>query len=64
MYWNAEITGPNETPYEGLIFEISIIVSPQYPILPPSVKFVTPIFHPNVNFLTGEWLVSMLFLSK
>ncbi|KAH8582510.1 ubiquitin-conjugating enzyme family [Cryptosporidium sp. chipmunk genotype I] len=60
MHWNAEIVGPNETPYEGFVFKIEIIVSPQYPILPPSVKFMTPIFHPNVNFLTGEICIDVI----
>ncbi|KAL5367596.1 putative ubiquitin-conjugating enzyme E2 [Cryptosporidium parvum] len=60
MYWDGEIVGPDETPYEGFVFKIEIIVSPQYPILPPSVKFVTPIFHPNVNFFTGEVCIDVI----
>ena len=53
LFWNAVIRGPKETPYENFIFKLAIIIPLQYPMLPPSIKFITPIFHPNVNFQTG-----------
>lgn len=32
---------------------MTIRCSPTFPIVPPSVAFKTPIFHPNINFKTG-----------
>ena len=44
------VKGPKETPYEGGTFELVISVPEQYPLTPPSVRYRTKIFHPNVHF--------------
>ena len=60
----AFISGPKDTPYEGGTFEVKVFLSRQYPIQPPSVKFLTSVWHPNisksggavcVDFLQGMW---------
>ena len=51
--WEARLRGPAGTPYENGIFELSIKCPSTYPLAPPKVSFVTPIFHPNVLFKTG-----------
>jgi peroxin-4 len=33
---------------------LDIHIPPTYPLSPPSIRFVTPICHPNVDFKTGE----------
>ncbi|KAL4964985.1 putative ubiquitin conjugating enzyme (UbcK) [Aspergillus stella-maris] len=50
MSWIATITGPSETPYEGLTFKLSFSFPNNYPYSPPTVLFKTPIYHPNVDF--------------
>ena len=35
--------------YEGLSYKLSVAFSEKYPYEPPTVKFVTPCFHPNVD---------------
>ncbi len=47
--WNATITGPDDTPYAGLIYKLSIDFPTNYPYVHPIVKFVTTCFHPNVD---------------
>lgn len=58
--WNAYIKGPSETPYAGGVFHMRIDVMEGYPMNPPSIIFVTKVFHPNVNFSTGEICLDIL----
>ena len=41
--------GPVGSPYEGGIFYLYLKVPFSYPFDPPEVRFLTKIFHPNVN---------------
>lgn len=61
MYiWYAKFIGPQDTPYEGGVFELKITATSQYPITPPKAMFLTQIFHPNVHFKTGEICLDIL----
>jgi len=48
------MTGPEETPYADGVFTLDMKFPSEYPFKPPTVKFKTPIFHPNVKTDTGE----------
>ncbi|KAF2074393.1 hypothetical protein CYY_004289 [Polysphondylium violaceum] len=58
--WTAIIKGPPDTPYEDGKFELDIKVPSNYPLQPPTIKFVTKIFHPNIHFKTGEICLDLL----
>jgi len=45
----AQIVGGEDTPYKGGIFKLSIRIPGRYPFEPPHVKFLTPIYHPNID---------------
>lgn len=49
LLWNATIIGAVGTPYEGGLFRLKISFPSNYPLVPPVVKFVTKVFHPNIN---------------
>lgn len=46
---DAEICGATDTPYEGGSFRLEIHIPPEYPLKPPRVRFITPIYHPNID---------------
>ena len=46
--WTAVIFGPEESPWDGATFKLSMTFTDQYPNKPPNVRFRTDIFHPNV----------------
>ena len=58
--WRAVIKGPPSSPFEGHDFLLRLDVSPEYPLTPPAVRFVTKCFHPNINFHTGEICMDIL----
>jgi peroxin-4 len=43
LRWKAWIRGPDETPYAGGVFELAITCSNEYPLAPPTIKFVTKV---------------------
>jgi len=63
LVWNAKIIGPPDTPYQDGIFEMLLKFDSDYPKRPPSVKFLTSMYHPNIyrdgkiciDILQNEW---------
>lgn len=50
LHWEALIQGPEGTPFEGGIFPAELKFPKDYPLAPPSMKFLGEIFHPNGEF--------------
>ncbi|EFA84855.1 ubiquitin-conjugating enzyme E2 [Heterostelium album PN500] len=63
LQWQAVIFGPEDTPWEGGTFKLSLQFSEEYPNDPPQVKFLSKMFHPNVytdgaiclDILQNQW---------
>eukprot|EP00475_Leptophrys_vorax_P045883 TRINITY_DN9683_c0_g1_i2.p1 TRINITY_DN9683_c0_g1~~TRINITY_DN9683_c0_g1_i2.p1 ORF type:complete len:114 (-),score=11.09 TRINITY_DN9683_c0_g1_i2:453-794(-) len=50
-YFNVMILGPSQSPYEGGIFKLELFLPEEYPMAPPKVRFLTKIYHPNIDKL-------------
>ncbi|KAK5970942.1 hypothetical protein GCK32_000966 [Trichostrongylus colubriformis] len=48
LAWEAIIFGPQDTPFEDGTFKLSLEFTEEYPNKPPTVKFISKMFHPNV----------------
>jgi ubiquitin-conjugating enzyme E2 G2 len=57
--WEALISGPQQTPFEGGMFVATLKFPKDYPLSPPVMKFQTKIFHPNV-YPDGTVCISIL----
>ena len=45
----TSVEGPPGSPYEGGVFFIRMAIPPDFPFKPPTCKFITKIYHPNVD---------------
>ncbi|TPX33756.1 hypothetical protein SmJEL517_g03450 [Synchytrium microbalum] len=57
--WSVVILGPEGTLYEGGFFKAKLSFPETYPLLPPKMKFISEMYHPNV-FPDGEVCISIL----
>ena len=56
---DIEVTGPEDSPYEGGVFELMLSLPTRYPFEPPKLRFITPIYHPNIDS-TGRICLDLL----
>ncbi|MCJ1480579.1 hypothetical protein MMC06_000734 [Schaereria dolodes] len=47
--WQILMDGPDKSPYMGGQFTLHLVLPNDYPFKPPTLTFVTKIYHPNVT---------------
>ena len=52
--WKVVLPGPKGSSYEDGEFKLSFVFPDNYPFKCPDVKFITPMYHPNIKKDTGE----------
>ena len=45
------ISGPEGSPFEGGVFKLELFLPEEYPMSAPKVRFMTKIYHPNIDKL-------------
>eukprot|EP00158_Paraphelidium_tribonemae_P002539 Partr_v1_DN25452_c1_g1_i3_m53493 putative ubiquitin-conjugating enzyme len=56
----AYLVGPEGTPYHRHMFLLDIHLPPTYPFHPPSIRFTSQIWHPNISSETGAICLDIL----
>ncbi|TFY50209.1 hypothetical protein EVG20_g11655 [Dentipellis fragilis] len=46
--WEILIIGPPDTMYEGGFFKARLTFPSEFPLRPPKMRFITPMWHPNI----------------
>ena len=57
--WEVLLMGPPETLYDGGYFKAHLSFPIEYPFRPPTLKFITKIWHPNIG-MDGKVCISIL----
>lgn len=50
-YFDVTIDGPEGSPYENGKFKLELYLPEEYPMVAPKVRFLTKIYHPNIDRL-------------
>ncbi|KAJ1954228.1 Ubiquitin-conjugating enzyme E2 35, partial [Dipsacomyces acuminosporus] len=50
-YFNVVMDGPDQSPYQGGHFKLELFLPEEYPMSPPKVRFLTRMYHPNIDKL-------------
>ena len=50
-YFDVMISGPSSSPYEEGTFHLELFLPDEYPMEAPKVRFLTQIYHPNIDKL-------------
>lgn len=50
-YFKVVVDGPKESPYENGTFQLELFLPEEYPMSAPKVRFMTKIYHPNIDKL-------------
>ncbi|KAI3630662.1 hypothetical protein MIR68_008918 [Amoeboaphelidium protococcarum] len=50
-YFDVVMSGPEDSPFAGGSFKLELFLPDDYPMAPPKVRFLTKIYHPNIDKL-------------
>mmetsp|Transcript_2509 Transcript_2509/g.4637 ORF Transcript_2509/g.4637 Transcript_2509/m.4637 type:complete len:158 (-) Transcript_2509:199-672(-) len=50
-HFRITIDGPPDSAYHGGKFHLELFLPGEYPMVPPKVRFLTKIYHPNIDAL-------------
>ncbi|XP_053211113.1 ubiquitin-conjugating enzyme E2 N [Panonychus citri] len=50
-YFHVVVAGPEGSPFDGGVFKLELFLPEEYPMSAPKVRFMTKIYHPNIDKL-------------
>lgn len=60
FHLKGSFPGPKDTPYDGGVFEVDIVIPESYPFQPVKMKFITKVYHPNISSASGAICLDIL----
>ena len=60
FHWKIFLTGPNDSPYAGGLFTLTVDFNEDYPYSRPEIRFVNKIYHLNISPSNGHVSISIL----
>jgi len=50
-HFMVDMEGPSDGPFKGGKFKLELFLPEEYPMSPPKVRFLTKIYHPNIDWV-------------
>jgi len=50
-HFHVIVAGPEGSPFDGGVFKLELFLPEEYPMSAPKVRFMTKIYHPNIDKL-------------
>lgn len=58
--WTGTLSPDDDSVYAGCVFKLGLSFPGNYPLVPPSVRFMTRVWHPNVDYPSGAICLDLL----
>ncbi|KAJ8522307.1 hypothetical protein ONZ45_g1109 [Pleurotus djamor] len=62
-YFDVTIQGPDGSPFQSGVFKLELFLPEEYPMAPPKVRFLTKIYHPNIDKWSPALQIRTVLLS-
>ncbi|KAJ3489430.1 hypothetical protein NLI96_g2142 [Meripilus lineatus] len=62
-YFDVTIQGPDGSPFQNGVFSLELFLPEEYPMAPPKVRFLTKIYHPNIDKWSPALQIRTVLLS-
>ncbi|XP_028402984.1 ubiquitin-conjugating enzyme E2 2-like [Dendronephthya gigantea] len=62
--WEAKFAAPDQSLYKGATLKIQIVLPEEYPLSPPTIRFLTPVFHVNIEQSSGHVCLGFVSADK
>ncbi|KAF7789244.1 hypothetical protein EIP86_000185 [Pleurotus ostreatoroseus] len=62
-YFDVTIQGPDGSPFQNGVFRLELFLPEEYPMAPPKVRFLTKIYHPNIDKWSPALQIRTVLLS-
>lgn len=58
--WKIEVDTPDDDVYRGKRVKMQLTFNKEYPFKPPTARFITKLYHPNISFESGDVCIDIL----
>ncbi|CAB4036406.1 Hypothetical predicted protein [Paramuricea clavata] len=62
--WEAKFAAPEQSLYKGANLKTQVVLPEEYPLSPPTIRFLTPVYHVNIDQSSGQVCLGFVSADK